>query len=92
MTGLFRRPDLGEPEAHAVLRAGGDPRHEGHGGGAIINLGSISWHLGLKDLALYQTAKAAIEGHDALRPRELWPGWYPGHLHDTGQRPAPRAS
>ncbi|MXP28228.1 SDR family oxidoreductase [Porphyrobacter algicida] len=32
------------------------------GGGSIINLGSISWHLGLEDLTLYQTAKAAIEG------------------------------
>ncbi len=32
------------------------------GGGSIINLGSISWHLGLGDLVLYQTAKAAIEG------------------------------
>ena len=32
------------------------------GGGSIINFGSISWHLGLEDLILYQTAKAAIEG------------------------------
>ncbi len=32
------------------------------GGGAILNFGSISWHLGLNDLVLYQTCKAAIEG------------------------------
>lgn len=43
------------------------------GGGAIINLGSISWHLGLPDLALYQTAKAAIEGLTRSLARELGP-------------------
>jgi D-xylose 1-dehydrogenase len=32
------------------------------GGGAIVNLGSVSWHLALPDLVLYETAKAAIEG------------------------------
>jgi NAD(P)-dependent dehydrogenase (short-subunit alcohol dehydrogenase family) len=32
------------------------------GGGAILNFGSISWHLALPDLLLYQTAKAGIEG------------------------------
>jgi D-xylose 1-dehydrogenase len=32
------------------------------GGGAILNLGSISWHLALPNLSLYMTAKAAIEG------------------------------
>jgi len=31
------------------------------GGGAIINIGSVSWHLALPDLVLYETAKAAIE-------------------------------
>ena len=41
------------------------------GGGAIINLGSISWHLGLADLVLYQTAKAAIEGLTRGLAREL---------------------
>ena len=41
------------------------------GAGAIINLGSISWHLGLPDLALYQTAKAAIEGLTRSLAREL---------------------
>lgn len=32
------------------------------GGGAILNLGSISWHLAQARLALYMTAKAGIEG------------------------------
>lgn len=41
------------------------------GGGAIINFGSISWHLGLKDLVVYQTAKAAIEGMTRALAREL---------------------
>ena len=38
------------------------PGMKARGGGAIINLGSISWHLGLPGLLLYETAKAAIEG------------------------------
>lgn len=41
------------------------------GGGSIVNLGSISWHLGLADLAIYQTAKAAIEGLTRSLAREL---------------------
>jgi NAD(P)-dependent dehydrogenase (short-subunit alcohol dehydrogenase family) len=41
------------------------------GGGAIVNLGSISWHLGLPDLPLYQTAKAAIEGLTRSMARDL---------------------
>lgn len=41
------------------------------GGGAIINLGSISWHLGLTDLVIYQTAKAAVEGLTRGLAREL---------------------
>lgn len=41
------------------------------GGGAIVNFGSISWHLGLPDLVLYQTAKAAIEGLTRSLAREL---------------------
>ncbi len=43
------------------------------GGGAIINLGSISWHLGLENLTVYQTAKAAIEGLTRSLARELGP-------------------
>jgi NAD(P)-dependent dehydrogenase (short-subunit alcohol dehydrogenase family) len=47
------------------------PAMRAAGGGAIINFGSISWHLGLSDLVLYQTAKAAIEGMTRGLAREL---------------------
>jgi NAD(P)-dependent dehydrogenase (short-subunit alcohol dehydrogenase family) len=43
------------------------------GGGAIINMGSISWHLALADLVLYQTAKAGIEGLTRALARDLGP-------------------
>ncbi len=43
------------------------------GGGAIINLGSISWHLALPQLVLYQTSKAAIEGLTRSLARDLGP-------------------
>ena len=43
------------------------------GGGAIINFGSISWHLGLPDLVLYEVAKAGIEGMTRGLARELGP-------------------
>jgi D-xylose 1-dehydrogenase len=49
------------------------PGMRSKGGGAIINLGSISWHLGLPDLVLYQTAKAAIEGMTRAFARDLGP-------------------
>lgn len=42
-----------------------------NGGGAIVNLGSISWHLGLPGLVLYQTCKAAIEGLTRALARDL---------------------
>jgi NAD(P)-dependent dehydrogenase (short-subunit alcohol dehydrogenase family) len=41
------------------------------GGGVILNFGSISWHLGMADLVLYQTAKAAIEGMTRALARDL---------------------
>jgi NAD(P)-dependent dehydrogenase (short-subunit alcohol dehydrogenase family) len=41
------------------------------GGGAIVNFGSISWHLALPDLILYQTAKAAVEGLTRSLARDL---------------------
>ena len=41
------------------------------GGGSIINLGSVSWHLGLPDLALYETAKAGIEGMTRALARDF---------------------
>jgi NAD(P)-dependent dehydrogenase (short-subunit alcohol dehydrogenase family) len=47
------------------------PAMRAAGGGSIVNMGSISWHLGLKDLVIYQTAKAAIEGLTRSLAREL---------------------
>ena len=47
------------------------PAMKAGGGGSIVNLGSISWHLGLEDLAVYQVAKAAIEGLTRSLAREL---------------------
>jgi len=41
------------------------------GKGVILNFGSISWHLGLPDLMLYQTAKAGIEGMTRAMARDL---------------------
>lgn len=49
------------------------PGMRAKGGGAIVNLGSISWHLGLPELPLYQTAKAAIEGLTRSLARDLGP-------------------
>lgn len=49
------------------------PGMRARGGGAIINLGSISWHLALPELALYQTCKAAIEGLTRSLARDLGP-------------------
>ncbi|MCJ2086677.1 SDR family oxidoreductase [Methylobacterium sp. E-005] len=41
------------------------------GGGVILNFGSISWHLGARDMPIYQTAKAAIEGMTRALARDL---------------------
>lgn len=41
------------------------------GGGVILNFGSISWHLALPELVVYQTAKAAIEGLTRSLARDL---------------------
>lgn len=49
------------------------PAMHSAGGGSIINLGSISWHLGLENLVIYQTAKAAIEGMTRSLARDLGP-------------------
>jgi len=43
----------------------------GAGGGVILNMGSISWHLALPNLSLYMTAKAAIEGMTHGLARDL---------------------
>ncbi|MHB0777672.1 SDR family NAD(P)-dependent oxidoreductase [Halomonas sp. WWR20] len=47
------------------------PGMKARGGGAVINFGSISWHLGLENLSLYETAKAGIEGMTRAMAREL---------------------
>ena len=49
------------------------PAMQAVGQGVIINLGSISWHLGLRDLVVYETAKAGIEGMTRALARELGP-------------------
>ncbi|WP_419810050.1 SDR family NAD(P)-dependent oxidoreductase [Sphingomonas sp.] len=49
------------------------PGMTARGGGVILNLGSISWHLGLEELVAYQTAKAGIEGMTRALARELGP-------------------
>lgn len=46
---------------------------QARGQGVILNLGSISWHLALPNLALYMTAKAAIEGMTRGLARDLGP-------------------
>ncbi len=43
------------------------------GGGAIVNLGSISWMMGAAGLTAYTTAKAAIAGLTKSLARELGP-------------------
>jgi NAD(P)-dependent dehydrogenase (short-subunit alcohol dehydrogenase family) len=47
------------------------PAMKAQGKGVIVNLGSISWHLGLADLLVYETAKAGIEGMTRAMAREL---------------------
>lgn len=47
------------------------PGMRARGQGVILNLGSISWHLGLPELSLYETAKAGIEGMTRALAREL---------------------
>lgn len=47
------------------------PAMQRAGGGVILNFGSISWHLALPELTLYQTAKAAIEGLTRSLARDL---------------------
>lgn len=41
------------------------------GGGAILNLGSISWHLAMRNLVMYMAAKAGIEGMTRGMARDL---------------------
>ncbi len=66
--------------AQAVL-----PMMRAQGGGAIINMGSVSWHIGQGGMPAYTAAKAAIEGltrglardlgPDRIRVNCVIPGW-----------------
>jgi len=47
------------------------PGMKAAGAGVILNFGSISWHLALPDIVLYQTAKAGIEGMTRAMARDL---------------------
>lgn len=47
------------------------PAMKNVGRGVILNFGSISWHLGLHELVLYQTAKAAVSGMTRSLARDL---------------------
>jgi D-xylose 1-dehydrogenase len=47
------------------------PAMRRRGAGVILNLGSLSWHLGLARLSIYETAKAGIEGMTRALAREL---------------------
>ncbi|MET0496688.1 MAG: SDR family oxidoreductase [Steroidobacteraceae bacterium] len=49
------------------------PSMKAAGGGSVINLGSVSWHLGMADLAIYETAKAGIEGLTRALARDFGP-------------------
>src|SRR5688500_3646261 len=67
------------------------PGMKSRGGGAIVNFGSISWHLGLTDLVLHETAKAGIEGMTRRLARELRPHNTRGTCVVPGtRRPAPQ--
>ena len=43
------------------------------GGGSIVNLSSIAWMMGLKNLTVYSAAKAAVVGMTKSLARELGP-------------------
>lgn len=47
------------------------PGMEAAGGGVILNIGSLSWHLAVPDLSIYMTAKAGIEGLTRGLARDL---------------------
>ena len=49
------------------------PGMKAAGEGVLINFGSISWHLGIPELSIYETAKAGIEGMTRAMARELGP-------------------
>ena len=47
------------------------PAMQKAGGGVILNMGSVSWHLGEPRMAIYQTTKAAIEGMTRALARDF---------------------
>lgn len=47
------------------------PSMRAAGGGSIINMGSVSWHLALPDLVIYETAKGGIEAMTRALARDL---------------------
>ena len=47
------------------------PSMKAAGKGVVVNVGSISWHLALPEIAVYQTAKAGIEGLTRALARDL---------------------
>jgi NAD(P)-dependent dehydrogenase (short-subunit alcohol dehydrogenase family) len=49
------------------------PGMRARGAGSVINFGSVSWHLALPELVLYETAKAGIEGMTRALARDLGP-------------------
>jgi NAD(P)-dependent dehydrogenase (short-subunit alcohol dehydrogenase family) len=61
------------------------PMMRAAGGGSIINMGSVSWHVGQGGMPAYTTAKAGIEGltrglardlgPDRIRVNCIIPGW-----------------
>jgi NAD(P)-dependent dehydrogenase (short-subunit alcohol dehydrogenase family) len=61
------------------------PQMKGAGGGAIVNMGSIVWKLGMGGLPVYSAAKAAVcgltralardLGADGIRVNTVLPGW-----------------
>jgi D-xylose 1-dehydrogenase len=44
------------------------------GGGSIVNMGSVSWHVGQGGMPAYTAAKAAVEGMTRGLARDLGPG------------------
>lgn len=49
------------------------PDMKATGGGSIVNMGSMSWHVGVENLSSYMAAKAAVEGLTNGMARDLGP-------------------
>ena len=66
----FLRDKMGQPVANPAITVIDEPMRR-RGQGVIVNLGSISWHLGQPGMVLYETAKAGIEGLTRALASEL---------------------